>query len=296
MMFVDKRKILIGNIGSGTTIDISLGSNFFPVDNSELIMDKFVKDEIKKSINPITDYKKIIFKPSDNNWNIINKFKINLNFYTPESISLGSPDHRGVGAEPGVYSDLGFTFDDVFCRSSRFINSFMRLSLFDSPYSGKNQLLSFSDIYTQVGVDQENAYGFPLGVNESPISLVLGDPVLQPGEIHEGFQIYWFQDLVDNAPNKEYEMFATVQYNNSLNGRVYELASSNDIDPNNITITNLEGVDGILYLKVILKNDNGIYKYKFSPNTKQSQPPPGVNLNPFPLGGIPTLTFWQITP
>ena len=33
MMFVDKRKILIDNIGSGTTIDIALGSNFFPVDN-----------------------------------------------------------------------------------------------------------------------------------------------------------------------------------------------------------------------------------------------------------------------
>ena len=62
-MFVDKRKILIGNIGSGTTIDISLGSNFFPVDNSELIQDKFVKDEIEKSINPIVDYKKLYLNP-----------------------------------------------------------------------------------------------------------------------------------------------------------------------------------------------------------------------------------------
>ena len=45
-MFVDKRKILLDNIGSGTTIDIALGSDFFPVDNSELIENKFVKDEI----------------------------------------------------------------------------------------------------------------------------------------------------------------------------------------------------------------------------------------------------------
>ncbi len=49
-MFVDKRKISLGGIGSGTTIDISLGSNFFPVDNSELIEDRFVKDEIEKAI------------------------------------------------------------------------------------------------------------------------------------------------------------------------------------------------------------------------------------------------------
>ena len=75
-MFVDKRKILLDNIGSGTTIDIALGSDFFPVDNSELIENKFVKDEIEKSINPIVDYKKIIFKPSDSDvsWNIIDKF------------------------------------------------------------------------------------------------------------------------------------------------------------------------------------------------------------------------------
>ena len=61
-MFVDRRKILLGSLGSGSTIDIALGTNFFPVDNAELIEDKFVKDEIEKSINPIVDYKKVIFK------------------------------------------------------------------------------------------------------------------------------------------------------------------------------------------------------------------------------------------
>jgi hypothetical protein len=43
--------------------------------------------------------------------------------------------------------------------------------------------------------------------------------------------------------------------------------------------------------------DNGIYKYRFEPNTKQLNFPAGVNLNPNPAGGTPpTLTFWQITP
>ena len=297
-MFVDKRKILLGDIGSGTTIDIALGSDFFPVDNSELIENNFVKKEIEKAINPIVDYKKLIFKPSDSeeSWNIIDKFRINLNFYTPDSIASGAPVHRGNGSVPGVYSDINFVFDDVFCRTSRFTNSFIRLSFFDKPYSDINQLLTFADVYTQIGDLHENEYGFTLPVDECPISFILGDPVLQPDEVHEGFHMYWFQDLVDLSPLKEYEMYMTLQFNNASDGSVSELAASRDIEPNDISINSLEGPDGILYLKVILKNDNGVYKYRFEPNTKQSQFPPGVNLNPNPPGPLPTLTFWQITP
>ena len=294
-MFVDRRKILIGSLNSGTTIDIPLKTNFFPVDNAELIEDKFVKDEVENAINPIVDYKKVILKPADNNWNLINKFKINLNFYTPESIQLNNPTHRGTGAVPGVYKDLKFIFDDVFCRTNRFVNSFIRFSLYDTPNSGQNELLGFADIYTQVGKEQENQFGFTLPISACPITFILGDPVLQPEEVHEGFHIYWFKDLVDNAPNQEYVMYGVLQFNNAGNGRIYDMAASKQIDPNNITLSNLEGENGILYLKIILKNDNGVYKYKFTPNTKQSTIPMGVNLNPL-SGGIPTLTFWQITP
>ena len=67
-MNVDRRKILLDNLSSGTTINITLKSNFFPVDNAELIEDKFVKDEVENSINPIVDNKKVIFKPANNNW------------------------------------------------------------------------------------------------------------------------------------------------------------------------------------------------------------------------------------
>ena len=296
-MFVDKRKILLGDIGSGTTIDIALGSDFFPVDNSELIENNFVKKEIEKVINPIVDYKKLTFKPSDSeeSWNIIDKFRINLNFYTPDSIASGATVHRGTGSVPGVYSDINFVFDDVFCRTSRFTNSFIRLSFFDKPYSDINQLLTFADVYTQIGDLHENEYGFTLPVDECPISFILGDPVLQPDEVHEGFHMYWFQDLVDISPLKEYEMYMTLQFNNASDGSVSELAASRDIEPNDITINSLEGPDGILYLKVILKNDNDVYKYRFTPNMKQSQAPPGVNLIP-PTPALPTLTFWQITP
>jgi len=293
-MFVDRRKILLGSLNSGTTIDIPLKTNFFPVDNAELIKDKFVKDEVNNSINPIIDNKKVIFKPADNDWNIISRFKINLNFYTPESISNGVPQHRGTGSEPGVYEDIGFIFDDIFCRTNRIINSFIRFSFYDKPFSGQNQLLSFVDIYTQFGLDQQNEFGFIKPISECPISFTLGDPLLQPQEIHEGYNFYWYTDLVDNSPNKEYELYGVIQFNNAANSRVYELAPSKQFDSNNISLNDLEGEDGILYLKVILKNDNGVYKYKFSPNNKQTELPPGVNLNPS-NGSVPTLTFWQTT-
>ena len=293
-MLVDRRKILLDSLNSGTTIDITLSSNFFPVDNAELIEDKFVKDEIENSINPIVDYKKVIFKPEDNNGNLIDKFKINLNFYTLESINLGFPQHRGTGAEPGLYRDLRFVFDDIFCRTNRFVNSFIRFSIYDNPNSGQNELLTFSDIYTQVGEEQENQFGFTLPLSACPITFILGDPVTQPEEVHEGFHIYWFKDLVDNAPNQEYEVYGVVQFNSALNGRVYNLAPSKDFDVNNITLSNLEGENGITYLKIILRNDNGVYKYRFSPNSRQLLLPPGVNLNPS-NGGLPTLTFWQTT-
>jgi hypothetical protein len=97
----------------------------------KLIQDKFVNEEVEKAINPIVDYKKVLFKPADNNWDLIETFKYNLNFYTPESINLGNPLHRGTAAEPGVYEDLGFKFDDVFCRTNRFVNSFLRFSFFE---------------------------------------------------------------------------------------------------------------------------------------------------------------------
>ena len=95
-MSVNRNKILLKNMGvSGGTIEIPLRTDFFPIDNAELIQDKFVDEEKKKSINPIEDFKKIIFRPADKNWDIIEKFKIKLNFYTPDSISNGTPHHRG---------------------------------------------------------------------------------------------------------------------------------------------------------------------------------------------------------
>tara|TARA_R110000824_G_scaffold122403_12_gene279580 strand:+ start:565 stop:1476 length:912 start_codon:yes stop_codon:yes gene_type:complete len=303
-MFVDRKKILYQNIGSGGTINIPLSTDFFPVDNAELIEDKFVDDEIEKAINPIIDYKKIIFEPaviSSTQWNIITKIKLNLNFYVPSTYpppNTNTPTHRGANTfqMPGVYSDLNFILDDLFCRTNRLMFSFLRLSFFDSPYSGVNKLLFFSDIYTQIGKDQKDPYGLVLSPDICPISFVIGDPVLQPDTVHEGFHIYWFKDLVDTAPGQEYVMWMTATYNNAANGRSIALSTHKVDNPSNIQMLDLDGPDGILYLKVVLKNDGGVYKYKFEPNPLQLPPGlpnvGGVNWT----GSFPSIIFYQITP
>jgi len=300
-MFVDRKKILFENIGSGATIDIPLSMDFFPVDNAELIEDKFVDDEIEKAINPIIDYKKIIFEPAKDNWVVVSKFKLDLNVYMPDSYPVPpatspSPDHRGANnyQVPGWYSDLRFIFDDLFCRTNRLMFSFLRLSFYDRPYSGANRLLFFSDIYTQIGKAQKDPYGIVLPVNECPLSFILGDPVLQPDTVHEGIHIYWFKDLVDNAPGQEYVMWMTAIYNNAANGQSMALATHKLTNPDNIQMLDLDGEDGILYLKVILKRDNsGVYKYKFVPNTKQT--PTGIGGVEWTLDN-PSIIFYQITP
>jgi len=304
MMFVDRKKILYENIGSGGTINIPLRLDFFPVDNAELIEDKFVDDEIEKSINPIIDYKKIIFEPAQEDWTVVSKIKLNLNFYVPSTYPpplINQPDHRGDPTYnvPGWYSDLNFILDDLFCRTNRLMFSFLRLSFFDRPYSGANRLLFFSDIYTQMGKAQKDEWGMVLSPNQCPISFIIGDPVLQPDTVHEGFHIYWFKDLVDKAPGQKYEMWMTATYNNAANGKSVLLSTHKLSNQDNLQMMDLDGEEGILYLKVILKNDNGVYKYQFDPNSKQKAAPPTP-----PIGGVswaspnpnPSIIFYQIIP
>ena len=159
-----KRKILLSNFGlSGCSINIPLGTKFFPVENAEVIEHELIPKVKEESINPIIDYKKIIFRPADGNWDIIPSYKINLNFWMPDTIIPGgTPYYRGyqTGANgPGVYADVNFLYDDIFCNTNRFIYSFLRFVYYDTPISAENKVLFFNDVYTQLAPDQKNDEG-----------------------------------------------------------------------------------------------------------------------------------------
>lgn len=306
-MNVNKYKIPLRDINvSGTSVNIPISLSFTPVDNSELIETKFINDEANKSINPIVDYKKVRFFPADNNWDLIRKLKININFFIDfydnnppfdYSYSEYANLNTNAGYGAGYYGDMGASFDDLYCRTKRVMNSFLRFNFFDSNISSENNFLFFNDIFTQIGVDQKNEFNFLLPEDQSPVNYYLGDSVLEPEMIHEGFYLYWFKDLVDNAPNQELEIYMTAVYNNAINGETIGLYTTQSDLQIPLEAINLNGPNGLNYLKVILKNDNGIYKYRFSGNTDQMVTGGGgVDINPPFINDIPTITFWQIAP
>ena len=275
--------------------------DFMPVDNGELIETKFIDDEVDKAINPIVDYKKVRFFPANEEWDIIPKFKINLNFYTISSINNNSAAYANSPSFDGAasYADLGFSFDDLFCRAERVMNSFLRLNFYDGPESNTNNLVFFNDIYTQIGKDQKNEFGFLLPTTQCPISFMLGDSVLEPEEVHEGYYSYWFQDLVDNAPNQEYELYMSAVFNNATNGESIVMYSTKTVDYTNIVLSEIMGPGGTFYLKVTFRNHNGIYKYKFEPVIQQTplNGLGGVDIDPSTsTSDTPQITFWQIAP
>lgn len=306
-MNVNKYKIPLRDINvSGTSVNIPISLSFTPVDNSELIETKFINDEANKSINPIVDYKKVRFFPADNNWDLIRKLKININFFIDfydnnapfdYSYSEYANLNTNAGYGAGYYGDMGASFDDLYCRTKRVMNSFLRFNFFDSNISSENNFLFFNDIFTQIGVDQKNEFNFLLPEDQSPVNYYLGDSVLEPEMIHEGFYLYWFKDLVDNAPNQELEIYMTAVYNNAINGETVGLYTRQSSLQTPLEAIDINGPNGLNYLKVILKNDNGIYKYRFSGNTQQMVTGGGgVDVNPPLNNDIPTITFWQIAP
>ena len=295
-MFVDRKKIRIDTLTSAATIDIPIVIDAIPSDNTDLVKTRFVDNEVKKAINPIIDYKKVRFKPAivkNGLWSIVPEVKINLEFFKKDTIPSYS----------NFYDSLGFTSDDLFCRSNRVMKSFLTLNYYKSTNPTDNLLLTSSNIFTQIGDDQKDVYGNVLKNNECPISLRLGDPTLKPDMVHEGFHIYWYEELIKSSHNNEYVFYLSPTYQNADNGEVSIMTPvKTQLDSNNKALINtrdLGGNDGTQYLKVTLKYDqtDGIFKYTIGElNQLQLRSNGGGidwNTN---TNGIPTLTLYQLQP
>jgi hypothetical protein len=309
-MFVDRKEIRLGSIkGSATTINIPIKLDFTPVDNSELVRYKWVEDEVEKAINPITDYKKVRFKPavvnpSTQEWTVVDEWKIILNFFTKKSIKLGTPQYDTTNI--GKYGDIGFSTEDLFCRVSRLINSFLSLNFYDTPNPTSNNLITFSNIFTQILDEQKDPYGIPLPSSECPISYRIGDPTLKPDTIHEGFHLYWFEDLVKESPNQEYVMYLSPTFQNANNGEssiMYPVKTTlNAQNKANILLRDISGEGGSLYIKTVLKYDttDNTFKYTFmdNDNVNQLSSNGGINMSAVDTDGspLPTITLWQLAP
>ena len=295
-MFVDRKKIRIDTLTSGATIDIPIVIDAIPSDNTDLVKTRFVDNEVKKAINPIIDYKKVRFKPAvikNNVWTIVPEVKINLEFFNKDVTPIYS----------NFYRSLGFTSDDLFCRSNRVMKSFLTLNYYKSTNPTDNLLLTTSNIFTQIGDDQKDVYGNVLKNNLCPISYEIGDPTLKPDMVHEGFHIYWYEELIKTSPNNEYVFYLSPTYQNADNGEVSVMTPVksvlNSANKGIINTIELGGNTGTQYLKVTLKYDdtNDNFMYSISElNQKQLRANGGGidwNTND---DNIPTLTLYQLQP
>jgi hypothetical protein len=296
-MFVNRRKIRLDTLTTATTIDIPLSIDVIPSDNTDLVKSRFVDGEVENAINPIIDYKKVRFKPAvvkNNVWAIVPEIKIKLEFFNKDEVPKYS----------GFYSSLGFTSDDLFCRANRVMKSFLTLNYYKSTNPTDNLLLTTSNIFTQIGDDQKDEFGNVLKNNECPISFELGDPTLKPEMVHEGFHIYWYEELIKTSPNNEYVFYLSPTYQNADNGEVSVMTPVksllNDEHKAIINTRDLGGEDGTQYLKVTLKYDetDGNFMYTISElNQKQLESNGGgIDWNNDEPNHIPTLTLYQLQP
>jgi hypothetical protein len=230
-MFVNRYRILAGSLPdtSGTTMVVPFSLDFFPVDNSELVQTNFVDVETEKAINPIIDYEKSRFLPFVSGGTQISEIKYKL--YN----SAGSPL---------FYSDLGITDDDVKFRRNRFLNTFLKLSFYDSDEVTNSSFLFSIDHFSQLGDDQVDLtgcppasscvgtvnpnYGKPKVVTSMPVSYLSSDPISLPKKLAEGYYIYW---LLKDVINKPKDIYVRATLNNAVNGKTIQFYGVLDLYP-----------------------------------------------------------------
>jgi len=204
--------------------------DFFPVDNSELIQTNFVDMETEKAINPIIDYEKSRFLPFVSGGTQISEIKYKL--------------FNGPGS-PLYYSDLGITDDDVKFRRNRYLNTFLKLSFYDSDEVTNSNFLFSIDHFSQLGDDQVDLtgcppasssctgpinvnYGKPKVVTSMPVSYLSSDPISLPKKMAEGYYIYW---LLKDVINKPKDIYVRATLNNAVTGKITQFYGVLDLYP-----------------------------------------------------------------
>lgn len=278
-MLINRQKIRLDSINSisGATIDIPLSIEFFPVDNSEVIETEFVDTEVQKVINPIVDNDKIRFIPSytgvstGKNFIVVPEIKINLHL-----IKSGTTKTHVT-----TYGDYGFSDDDVKYRRKRFTESFIRLEFYDKPTLNNNNLLEVINIPVQIGQDQKyifidnyngSTYNMTNNVNldnvslpskQMPISFRLSDPIKLSNRSSEGYNMFWYKDLVDSSPNG-YKLYMQATFNDASNGKSFLLVNYNH--NTKLFVQDILSDSGIRFLEYLIVRDNIDKGYKYTIN------------------------------
>jgi hypothetical protein len=241
------------NNSTGATINIPIEIQYQLVDNDDLIKTDFINTEVANSINPILDYEKVRYIPTNNTGVILTNVNYNLYFLSNRTY-----------ASPTYYSTIGFTDDDLKYETNAFKNSFLQLDFYDSDNSLTQNLLTTNYIYSMLTPDDlyqkgqvvngvHIIKGQPKPANQIPLKFVLSNPLMVSKQFYEGYHIYDYKD--DVAIGLPKFLYMKASYFNGKNGNTTNLMVENKA----YTIDNLVNK---LYTKYVLYRDTTSFYYQ----------------------------------
>jgi hypothetical protein len=265
-MLVNQYKINLSLMSgaTATTINIPINMEYQLVDQSELIERVFVETEIEKAINPIIDYEKTRFLPTDLLGNHVDKITYVVNL-----------DGKL------TYGDIGFTDDDIKLETEKFKQTFLNLSFYDSDNPLIQNLISFITLYpslTPMDLYQTSgpniSVGQPIPASQIFLTFSVDNPILNPIGNAQGYYIYDFKDelVINGAPKY---LYMRASFKNAKSGKSTNLMVSNAALPIDQLITKL-------YTRYVLVRKNNGYYYEidntYSNNVSYSTNNATVNL------------------
>lgn len=227
-MSVDRIKINLTTLKSGATenyINVPLSMKYQLVDTGELIEREFVNIETERAINPILDYDRVRFTPTEPNGDIINNIVYNTSHLLPD------------GTYTNNYGGIGFVYDDVKFRKNSFFKSFLRLSLYDSDDVMSQNFVGFMTLFSKLRrTDLESVssqtliLGMPKPINEIFTTFVVENPLLNKQSNAEGYYLYYYKDSLNIGETKTLYMKAS--FMNAKTGLQKNMMKTNSIPPN----------------------------------------------------------------
>lgn len=263
---------------TASTINIPVNINYQQVDPSELVETEFVAVEVSNAINPILDYEKARYIPTNTSGTLVTNVTYNLFFLT-----------NGVYSNPTHYSDIGFTNDDLKFENNFFTESYVQLNFYDSDNPLTQNLITQIQIFSMLTQDDlyaQNSFlngayiiaGQAKPANAVPVRFVLSNPLLVKKAFYEGYHLYDYKDDVSIGTPKYLYMRAT--YFNSKTGSVKNLMTK----PIPTTIDNLVGN---LHVKYKLYRDLNSFYYlvddAYSTNVNYTQNNTLLSVNLFEI-------------
>lgn len=202
-----KFQINISTIESGTTattINIPINMEYQLVDQSELIDKVFVDVEVENSINPILDYEKVRFLPTDLSGVHVDKvtYSLDLNGATN-------------------YGAIGFNDDDIKFEKNNFKQSFLNMAFYDSDNALTQKLVSNITLFAETPLPMTSA-------NLTPLTFVLSNPILNPRGFAEGYHLYDYKDELKIGDFKYLYMRAS--FKNAKSGKSVNLMNESAAD------------------------------------------------------------------